>query len=553
MAFGATGGSRRIKDPRPLSDRQYIHASVRKLIEFVVQRGYDHPISLKVMTNPTSRDFTNMFTFLMRSIDPNFDFRKRFEDEIPPLMKFLGYPFNISKSSLSAVGSPHTWPSLLGVLTWLREYITYHDDEEQVKENQQQMDVTARREVIFEQDLAETYSQFLLGDDSYPELDEKLQEYFEEENLQMKNETERLTTEKDELESKLADMKSQPTPLEQIEEHVKALRSNIAKFNQLVPSLQAHYDSVVIKLDAKKKELSGLAEETVKIAAEKVRLDEIVERQQQASINVELIAQDQANLTEALQKVATDRTSAEAQRCEAEQDVVDSTRSVNDALEKYHKDAEGLELIPRTAKNANGVDFQIVLSRDASRTNAEDMLSLDVNKNVLPSIKELREGYVQRVQSLRKDELALQEKNLELEEQLIVERQRLNEVQLRHGKLEEDYKKTKQDLEETLRDQAEKKAAHSESVSKLRKANEDALRENSARQKDLAQQLYETRLQIAGQRRSIAKKIATSSRILREQHRLAHRNLLRAKAYIDNLTIQTNREEDELEKEAQQV
>ena len=37
--------------------------------------------------------------------------------QVPQLYKRLKYPFQISKSNLTAVGSPHTWPSLLAALT----------------------------------------------------------------------------------------------------------------------------------------------------------------------------------------------------------------------------------------------------------------------------------------------------------------------------------------------------------------------------------------------------------------------------------------------------
>lgn len=40
------------------------------------------------------------------------------EDEVPLVFKRLRYPFQISKSALQAVGSPHTWPALLAALAW---------------------------------------------------------------------------------------------------------------------------------------------------------------------------------------------------------------------------------------------------------------------------------------------------------------------------------------------------------------------------------------------------------------------------------------------------
>ena len=41
------------------------------------------------------------------------------------IFKAFQYPHSISKTSLSAVGSPHAWPQLLGALTWLVELLTY--------------------------------------------------------------------------------------------------------------------------------------------------------------------------------------------------------------------------------------------------------------------------------------------------------------------------------------------------------------------------------------------------------------------------------------------
>ena len=62
-------------------------------------------------------------------VDPNLAAKSlgKIEDDVPALFKRLRYPFGISKSSLFAVGSPHTWPSLLAALTWLAELLNYEE------------------------------------------------------------------------------------------------------------------------------------------------------------------------------------------------------------------------------------------------------------------------------------------------------------------------------------------------------------------------------------------------------------------------------------------
>ncbi len=40
-------------------------------------------------------------------------------EEVPRVLKLLKYPFTVSKNHLLNVGSPHSWPIRLGVLSWL--------------------------------------------------------------------------------------------------------------------------------------------------------------------------------------------------------------------------------------------------------------------------------------------------------------------------------------------------------------------------------------------------------------------------------------------------
>jgi kinetochore protein NDC80 len=78
-----------------------------------------------MVQTPTKKDFQHLLTFIIRQIDPGFDFTENFEEEMRAYMKSLGYPFSISKSSLAAVGSPHAWPSLLAATLWVVQVVEY--------------------------------------------------------------------------------------------------------------------------------------------------------------------------------------------------------------------------------------------------------------------------------------------------------------------------------------------------------------------------------------------------------------------------------------------
>ncbi|EDO38695.1 predicted protein [Nematostella vectensis] len=73
------------------------------------------------------KEFKRIFLFIYKYVNDSSKVQtaieKKPEEEIPKILKMLGYPFNISKSSMFSVGSPHTWPNLLGALCYLIELI----------------------------------------------------------------------------------------------------------------------------------------------------------------------------------------------------------------------------------------------------------------------------------------------------------------------------------------------------------------------------------------------------------------------------------------------
>lgn len=137
-----------VSDPRPLSDPGFRNACIRNLIQYLTANGYGHPISPKLMTSPSDKDFFRIFQFLYHKVDPNFkfetttggnprDFRKSMGgradsvknnetmvEQIPILMKTLGYPFKINRSAVISCGSHSNWPKMLGALHFLLDIVT---------------------------------------------------------------------------------------------------------------------------------------------------------------------------------------------------------------------------------------------------------------------------------------------------------------------------------------------------------------------------------------------------------------------------------------------
>lgn len=121
--LAAGGPIKQMDDPRNVREKGFVRQSLQRLIEFLVENNYDRQISPKQLEAPTTKDFLHILTFLYNQIDPRFVLGPNVAEEVPAIFKRLRYPFNISKSHLQAVGSPHAWPSLLAALDWLVELL----------------------------------------------------------------------------------------------------------------------------------------------------------------------------------------------------------------------------------------------------------------------------------------------------------------------------------------------------------------------------------------------------------------------------------------------
>jgi len=161
-AFGKPAGAKH--DPRPLNDKNWMAACIRTVITYLTTHTYPFAISPKTLQTPTGKEFAQLVQFLFAQFDPVLaKSLGKIEDEVPQFLKRLNYPFTISKSALFAVGSPHSWPAVLGALTWLVELLNYEERAEEP--SAAAFDERQRNERDFYAYVAASYRSFLAGDD----------------------------------------------------------------------------------------------------------------------------------------------------------------------------------------------------------------------------------------------------------------------------------------------------------------------------------------------------------------------------------------------------
>lgn len=121
---GPRGGGQ-VRDSRPTRDAQWQKMAQMQIYEYLMEVKSDMELSFltpAVLRSPTSKQFEEIWKFLVMELDPDWvPENPKVQEEFVPVMKDLQYPFaeTITKSSLSAINSPHSWAAITAALHWM--------------------------------------------------------------------------------------------------------------------------------------------------------------------------------------------------------------------------------------------------------------------------------------------------------------------------------------------------------------------------------------------------------------------------------------------------
>jgi len=112
-------------DPRPIYDRNYISFCIREIKLFLNQSGYRNYIKHKISVPLKNKVFFKIIYFLFKKLDRNFKVQSNPENDIPYILKLLGYPVSLAKRSLASTTNLQFSPILINCLNWIVELCLY--------------------------------------------------------------------------------------------------------------------------------------------------------------------------------------------------------------------------------------------------------------------------------------------------------------------------------------------------------------------------------------------------------------------------------------------
>ncbi|KAK7090203.1 kinetochore protein NDC80 homolog [Littorina saxatilis] len=354
------------KDPRPVSDKSYQHRCIRALIDFLTDTKYPHAISQKLLLSPPSKEFFKIFEHIYCQIDPAFKMGGKMEEEVPRCLKNLGYPFQISKSSMHAVGTPHTWPYLLAALIWLVDLVKFTQGLERsplldrliFPPDDDDFDSIPDDKIKF-QYFAQTYTAFLDGADQYDIYDEELGKVLEDKYLGQSGGVEAVRNENARIAEEIALLDQEMGRVDKLQEQQEIMLLDERKFRDYL----AEVENVIRKhqqmLHDAAEEHSSLQQDLHSVLSKNQHMWAIHEQQELTPADVERLRAARQQLQRQEEGLEREVQAIDADIWKEEMGLAKHLEQLNSSLAEYSKLARALRLIPHTTDLANGINFEL--------------------------------------------------------------------------------------------------------------------------------------------------------------------------------------------------
>ncbi|KIW80575.1 hypothetical protein Z517_07191 [Fonsecaea pedrosoi CBS 271.37] len=366
------------KDPRPLRDSSYRARLSQELLDYLTQNNFElemkHSLTQNSVKSPTQKDFTFMFQWLYRRIDPGYKFQKSIDTEVPPIMKQLRYPYerDITKSHLVAVGGQN-WPRFLGLLHWMMQLAQMLDNFTRGAYDdactEAGVDVSSDR-IVF-RFLFGAYQDWLqMG----PEDDEESEEAALQPHIQaMTDEFERINAkhaeelklyeaEHEALKAQIDEFERNAPDIAKLDKHFKILEDDKKKFEEYNANVQAKiekYDSRIKILDA---EIQTVEADLEVAEQERQNLQHSVDRQGLNIQDIDRMNTERERLAKSHEDALAALDEVNKRVLEKEDETARKLEDLEAVVKRYNSLGYQMSLIPSSAVNAKGVDYELSLN-----------------------------------------------------------------------------------------------------------------------------------------------------------------------------------------------
>ncbi|KIV79685.1 hypothetical protein PV11_07232 [Exophiala sideris] len=374
------------KDPRPLRDSSYRARLSQEILDYLTQNNFElemkHSLTQNSVKSPTQKDFTFMFQWLYRRIDPGYKFQKSIDTEVPPIMKQLRYPYerDITKSHLVAVGGQN-WPRFLGLLHWMMQLAQMLDNFTRGAYDdacaEAGVDIASDRIVV--RFLFGAYQDWLqMG----PEDDEEseaaalqphiqaMTDEFERINARHVEELQIYEAEHEALQAQLDEMERDAPDIAKLDNHFKILGDDKKKFEEYNANVQAKIEKYDARIKILEAEIQRTDADLQVVEQERTSLQQSVDRQGLNIQDIDRMNTERERLTKSHEDASVALDEVNQRVLEKEADTARKLEDLEVVVKRYNSLGYQMSLIPCTAVNARGAEYELSLNTSSDNFSA---------------------------------------------------------------------------------------------------------------------------------------------------------------------------------------
>ena len=475
------------RDPRPLRDRSFQARIGQELLEYLTHNNFElemkHSLGQNTLRSPTQKDFNYIFQWLYHRIDPGYRFQKSMDAEVPPILKQLRYPYEkgITKSQIAAVGGQN-WPTFLGMLHWLMQlaqmmdrYIMGEYDDACAEVG---VDVSGDR-IIF-RFLSGAYHDWLQGgedeDDEtagqrlVPHV-EAMAEEFERGNEKYVQEMQALEAENRSLRDQIEDLEKNAPDIPKLDKLARILEDDRRKFEDYIQNVQGKIEKYETRIGFLDEEVKKTDADLQEAEEERANLQASVDRQGITIQDIDRMNTERERLQKSLEDTMVRREEGHVRTMEKEAEASRKLEDLEEIVKAYNTLGYQTSLIPSTAVNAKGVEYELGLnvnensfstsqiggapnriSSDGDRLLAEPftgyhpahLLNLDLRGSVRSSLQALRKEINERRKHAIDDDLERRNLLDNIKEAMDEKRSEVEALEHKRRAAEEEFERTKE-------------------------------------------------------------------------------------------------------------
>lgn len=475
------------RDPRPLRDRSFQARIGQELLEYLTHNNFElemkHSLGQNTLRSPTQKDFNYIFQWLYHRIDPGYRFQKSMDAEVPPILKQLRYPYEkgITKSQIAAVGGQN-WPTFLGMLHWLMQLAQMMDrfimGEYDDACAEVGVDVSGDR-IIF-RFLSGAYHDWLQGgedeDDEtagqrlVPHV-EAMAEEFERGNEKYVQEMQALEAENRSLRDQIEGLEKNAPDIPKLDKLSRILEDDRRKFEDYIQNVQGKIEKYETRIGFLDEEVKKTDTDLQEAEEERSSLQTSVDRQGITIQDIDRMNTERERLQKSLEDTMVRREEGHARTMEKEAEASRKLEDLEEIVKAYNTLGYQTSLIPSTAVNAKGVEYELGLnvnensfstsqiggapnriSSDGDRLLAEPftgyhpahLLNLDLRGSVRNSLQALRKEINERRKHAIDDDLERRNLLDNIKEAMDEKRSEVEALEHKRRAAEEEFERTKE-------------------------------------------------------------------------------------------------------------